>query len=37
MRTKITARARRARLPPLSPGFGAESTTFTIPIVFAMR
>lgn len=27
----------RARLPPLSPGFGAESATFTIPIVFAMR
>ncbi len=27
----------RARLPPLGPGFGAESATFTIPIVFAMR
>ncbi len=27
----------RARLPPLSSGFGAESATFTIPIVFAMR
>lgn len=27
----------RARLPPLSPGFSAESATFTIPIVFAMR
>lgn len=28
---------RRARLPPLTPGFGAESATFTIPIVFAIR
>lgn len=28
---------RRARLPPLGPGFGAESATFTIPIVFAIR
>ena len=28
---------RRARLPPLAAGFGAESATFTIPIVFAMR
>lgn len=27
----------RARLPPLSPGLGAESATFTIPIVFAIR
>ena len=27
----------RARLPPLSPGFGAESATFTVPIVFAIR
>lgn len=27
----------RARLPPLTPGLGAESATFTIPIVFAMR
>ena len=27
----------RARLPPLSPGFGAESATFAIPIVFAIR
>ena len=28
---------RRARLPPLTPGLGAESATFTIPIVFAIR
>ncbi len=28
---------RRARLPPLGPGFGAESASFTIPIVFAIR
>jgi periplasmic protein TonB len=28
---------RRARLPPLAPGFGAESASFTIPIVFTMR
>lgn len=27
----------RARLPPLTPGLGAESATFTIPIVFAIR
>lgn len=27
----------RARLPPLGPGFGAESATFTVPIAFAMR
>jgi len=27
----------RARLPPLGPGLGAESATFTIPIVFAIR
>jgi protein TonB len=27
----------RARLPPLTPGLGAESATFTIPIVFSMR
>ncbi len=27
----------RARLPPLTPGFGADSATFTIPIVFAIR
>jgi len=29
--------ARRATLPPLAPGLGAESATFTIPIVFALR
>jgi hypothetical protein len=28
---------RRARLPAMAPGFGAESATFTIPIVFAIR
>ncbi len=28
---------RRARLPPLTPGLGAESAAFTIPIVFAIR
>jgi periplasmic protein TonB len=28
---------RRARLPPLTPRLGAESATFTIPIVFAIR
>lgn len=28
---------RRATLPPLAPGLGAESATFTIPIVFALR
>jgi periplasmic protein TonB len=28
---------RRARLPPLTPGLGAESAIFTIPIVFAIR
>lgn len=27
----------RARLPPLTPGLGAESATFTIPIVFSIR
>jgi len=28
---------RRARLPAMAPGFGAENATFTIPIVFAIR
>ncbi|TAJ40303.1 MAG: energy transducer TonB [Reyranella sp.] len=28
---------RRAALPPLTPGLGAESASFTIPIVFAVR
>ena len=28
---------RRATLPPLAPGLGAESASFTIPIVFAVR
>jgi protein TonB len=28
---------RRANLPPLGPQFGAESASFTIPIVFAVR
>ena len=28
---------RRATLPPLTPGLGAESASFTIPIVFAVR
>lgn len=31
------AMVRRAALPPLTPGLGAESASFTIPIVFAVR